>query len=217
MTARFGAVVWDVDGVLIDSEPLHLASFIEVCARHGFAFEAADNVAWIGKSFIDMWTGIPELRTFGVTIEELNSEICDHYVAEVHGGMARAPAPAIVARLAGRGVSQGCASSSPRRIVEANVAAVGVAGHLHAVLGREDVARGKPAPDLYLLAAERLGLAAADCLAVEDTESGLAAAKAAGLTAIAWPNDMTAAMDFSAADHVLDDLAAFDWDRVAGA
>ena len=144
MTARFGAVVWDVDGVLIDSEPLHLASFIEVCARHGFAFEAADNVAWIGKSFIDMWTGIPELRTFGVTIEELNSEICDHYVAEVHGGMARAPAPAIVARLAGRGVSQGCASSSPRRIVEANVAAVGVAGHLHAVLGREDVARGKP-------------------------------------------------------------------------
>lgn len=118
--------------------------------------------------------------------------------------------------LAGRGVIQGCASSSPRRIVEANVAAIGVAHHLSTVLGREDVAHGKPAPDLYLLAAERLGLAPADCLAVEDTASGLAAAKAAGFTAIAWPNAMTAAMDFSAADHVLDDLSAFDWEGLVG-
>ena len=216
MTARFRAVVWDVDGVLIDSEPLHLASFIEVCARHGYAFDAADNARWLGTSFIDMWDGIPELRSLGLTLDELLGEIVERYVAEVHGGMARAPAPAIVTRLAGRGVAQGCASSSPRRIVEANVAAVGVAAHLAAILGREDVAHGKPAPDLYLLAAERLGQSPADCLAIEDTASGLAAAKAAGLTVIAWPNAMTAAMDFSAADHVVDDLAAFDWDCVAG-
>ncbi len=217
MTARFRAVVWDVDGVLIDSEPLHLASFIEVCARHGFAFDAADNARWLGTSFIDMWDGIPALRGFGLTLDELVGEVVDRYVAEVHGGMARAPAPAIVTRLAARGVPQGCASSSPRRIVEANVAAVGADAHLDPVLGREDVAQGKPAPDLYLLAAERLGQAPADCLAVEDTASGLAAAKAAGLTVIAWPNAMTAAMDFSAADFHIDDLAAFDWETVAGA
>ena len=198
MSAEFRAVVWDVDGVLIDSEPLHLSSFIETCARHGFAFDAADNTLWIGKSFSDMWDGIPELRAFGLTIEELNAEICDHYVSQVHGGMARAPAPATVARLAGRGVPQGCASSSPRRIVEANVAAVGVADHLHVMLGRDDVAVGKPAPDLYLLAAERLGLAPGDCLAVEDTQSGLAVAKAAGFTAIAWPNEFNDNMDLSA-------------------
>lgn len=216
-TMTFRAVVWDVDGVLIDSEPLHLASLIEVCARHGYTFDAADNACWLGTSFIDMWGGIPALRGFGLTLDELVGEVVERYVAEVHGGMARAPAPAIVARLAGRGVPQGCASSSPRRIVEANLAAVGVAALLDPVLGREDVADGKPAPDLYLLAAEKLGVAPGDCLAVEDTASGLAAAKAAGFTAIAWPNAMTAAMDFSAADHVVDDLAAFDWDRVAGA
>jgi beta-phosphoglucomutase-like phosphatase (HAD superfamily) len=217
MSNLFQAVIWDVDGVLIDSEPLHLSSFMAICAGHGFAFDAADNRLWIGKSFSDMWKGILELRTFGLTIDELNKEICDHYIAEVHGGMARAPAPAMVASLARRGVPQGCASSSARRIVEANVAAVGVADHLHTVLGRDDVAQGKPAPDLYLLAAERLGLATGGCLAVEDTESGLAAAKAAGLTAIVWPDEFNAAMDFSAADHVIDDLTAFDWDLVAGA
>jgi len=164
-----------------------------------------------------MWAGIPELRRFGLTIEELNAEICDHYIAEVHGGMARDPAPAMVTGLAGRGVTQGCASSSPRRVVEANVAAVGVTDHLHTVCGRDDVAEGKPAPDLYLLAAQQLGVAPSDCLAIEDTESGLAAAKAAGLTAIVWPNEFNAVMDFSAADHVIDDLTAFDWDLVAGA
>lgn len=214
MSKNLCAVVWDVDGVLIDSEPLHLSSFMAICGRYGFAFDAADNALWLGKSFIDMWNGIPELRGFGITLDELRDEIVDLYVSRVHGAMARSPAPELVARLAGRGVVQGCASSSPRRIVEANVAAVGVAGHLSAVLGREDVAHGKPAPDLYLLAAERLGMAPGDCLAVEDTASGLAAAKAAGFTAIAWPNAMTAAMDFSAADHVLDDLAAFDWESV---
>ena len=216
MSRRFKAVVWDVDGVLIDSEPLHLSSLTETCARHGFAFEAVDNACWLGKSFIDMWDGIPELRGFGLTLDELRDEIVDLYISRVDGAMARGPAPELVARLARRGVVQGCASSSPRRIVEANVAAVGVADYLSAVLGREDVAEGKPAPDLYLLAVERLGLAPADCLAVEDTASGLAAAKAAGLTAIAWPHAMTAAMDFSAADYKLDDLTAFDWETVSG-
>ena len=216
MSGIYRAVVWDVDGVLIDSEPLHLSSFMATCERYGFAFDPADNLLWLGKSFIDMWDGIPELRGFGLSYEALPAEICAAYVARVHSAMARSPAPELVARLAARGVVQGCALSSPRRIVEANVAAVGVADHLSTVLGREDVALGKPAPDLYLLAATRLGLAPADCLAVEDTASGLAAAKAAGLKTIAWPNAQTAAMDFSAADYLLDDLAAFDWDGLVG-
>ena len=216
MSKSFKAVVWDVDGVLIDSEPLHLSSFMETCDRYGFAFDALDNARWLGKSFIDMWRGVPELRGFGLSLDELRDEIVEIYVSRVHGGMARQPAPELVAKLGGRGVVQGCASSSPRRIVEANVEAVGVADHLTAVLGREDVADGKPAPDLYLLAAEKLGVAPNHCLAVEDTASGLAAAKAAGFTAIAWPNAMTENMDFSAADHVLEDLEAFDWESVVG-
>lgn len=214
MRRIFRAVVWDMDGVLIDSEPLHLSSFMAVCDRYGFAFDVADNMLWLGKSFIDMWNGIAELRNFGLTYEELNTEICDHYVSQVHSDMARRPAPELVARLARRDVVQGCASSAPCSIVEANVAAVGVGRHFSAILGREDVEHGKPAPDLYLLAVERLGLASDDCLAVEDTATGVAAAKAAGLTVIAWPNAMTTTMDFSAADYVLDDIEDFEWERV---
>lgn len=211
MTGPFRAVIWDIDGVLIDSEPLHLSNFIAVSARYGYTFDATDNARWLGKSFVDMWENIPQLRSFGLTFDELINEIIDRYVDRVHSGMARSPAPGTVARLAAHGVPQAAASSSPRRIVDANIAAVGADAHLSAAFAREDVADGKPAPDLYLAAARHLGLAPADCLAIEDTESGVAAGKAAGLTVIAWPNEMTAAMDFSRADFVVDDLNSFDW------
>lgn len=214
MNGRFAAVVWDVDGVLIDSEPLHFDNIVRVCRRHGYAFTDDDCLNSLGVSFAEMWRDIPGLRAMGVSFDEVHTELIDRYVERVRPDMARGPAPAIVAALAGRGVPQAAASSSPRRIVEANIAAIGVAGHLRAVLGREDVAAGKPAPDLYLAAAERLNRAAGDCLAVEDTATGVASAKAAGLAVIAWPHAMTAGMDFSNADHVVSDLAAFDWARV---
>ncbi len=216
MSTAIRAVIWDVDGVLIDSEPLHLASLKDVCGRYGYAFDDAANRRWLGTSFVDMWDGIPEFRRFGLSFEELIGEIIDHYIAGVHGGMARTPAPDIVSALARRGVPQASASSSPRRIVEANIAAVGVGDHLTARLAREDVADGKPAPDLYLAAAGALGLEPAHCLAVEDTSTGVAAAKAAGLRVIAWPHAMTETMDFSQADWRLDDLAAFDWENLSG-
>ncbi|MCH7942958.1 MAG: HAD family phosphatase, partial [Proteobacteria bacterium] len=80
MTAPLRAVVWDVDGVLIDSEPLHLSSFMATCERYGFAFDPADNLLWLGKSFIDMWDGIPELREFGLSFDALRDGIVNLYV-----------------------------------------------------------------------------------------------------------------------------------------
>ncbi len=214
---RFRAVVWDVDGVLIDSEPLHHESLTTVSARHGYAFNGADNKRWLGKSFPEMWAGIPALRALGPSFEDFLAELVDYYIARLDGGMAREPAPAIVAALDARGVPQAAASSSPRSIVEANVVAVGARRHLAAVLAVEDVAAGKPAPDLYLAAAARLGVPPAQCLAVEDTSTGIAAAKAAGFSVIAWPHAMTAAMDFSAADFRVRELEDFDWETMVGA
>jgi len=72
----------------------------------------------------------------------------------------------------------------------------------------EDVARGKPAPDVYRLAAERLGLPPAQCLVLEDAPNGVAAAKAAGMKCVAVPNEMTRSLDLSAADAILPSLLA---------
>ncbi|WP_290061787.1 HAD family hydrolase [Amycolatopsis solani] len=90
----------------------------------------------------------------------------------------------------------GLVSASPRRYVEAAVTACGLVPHLATVVAGEDVVRGKPAPDPYLLAAHRLGVAPARCLAVEDSASGIRSAHAAGMTVLAIPNATTAA-DFA--------------------
>lgn len=217
MSARFRAVVWDVDGVLIDSEPLHFEALVAVCGRYGHRFGSDDNRRSLGKSVPEMWRTMPELRRMGLSCEAFVAELVDHYVNRLHIGMKRRPSNDIVVALARRGVPQAAASSSPRRIVDANIAVAGVAPYLDAVLAIEDVAQGKPAPDLYLAATDRLGLAPADCLAIEDTETGVAAAKAAGLAVIAWPHGMTAAMDFSRADYLVGDLRCFAWETVGGA
>ena len=214
MSARYRGVLWDVDGVLIDSEPLHFDNIVGACARHGYAFTEDDCRRSLGVSFGEMWRLIPGLPAMGIAFDDLLAELIDVYVERVRPDMARAPAPELVAALAGRGVPQAAASSSPRRIVDANIAAVGVGAHLGAALAREDAPYGKPAPDLYLEAARRIGCAPADCLVVEDTPTGVAAGKAAGMTVIAWPHAMTASRDFSQADRVVDDLATVDWSAV---
>ena len=116
----------------------------------------------------------------------------------------RVPGPSSSSRrLRGR-VPLGLASNSPRFLVDAALATAGLTDAFDAVVSSDDVAHPKPAPDLYLLACERLGVAPAEALALEDTASGIASAKAAGLTCIAVPQ--FAETDVSAADRVIDSL-----------
>jgi beta-phosphoglucomutase-like phosphatase (HAD superfamily) len=92
--------------------------------------------------------------------------------------------------------------------VDAVVRELNLDGVFDAMAVAEDVARGKPAPDVYLLAARRLGLPPAQCLALEDAPNGVLAAKAAGMRCVAVPNETTRSLDFSAADASLPSLSA---------
>jgi HAD superfamily hydrolase (TIGR01509 family) len=114
----------------------------------------------------------------------------------------------LVERLRGR-TRLGLASNSPRSLVDTALATAGIADAFDTIVTSDDVVEPKPAPDLYLLACERLGVAPSEALALEDSPSGVAAAKAAGLTCIAVPQ--FAETDVSAADRViasLEDLLA---------
>ena len=108
-----------------------------------------------------------------------------------------------MARLRGR-VPLGVASNSPRRLVDTALQTAGLSGAFDAIVTSEDVPRSKPAPDIYLEACRRLGVTPAETLALEDSASGVAAAKAAGLACIAVPQ--YAETDVTAADRVIDSL-----------
>jgi HAD superfamily hydrolase (TIGR01509 family) len=202
---RFRAVVFDMDGLLLETELLWHQAETELFARHGGEFTWDDKMAVIGSSFdftADYFADRLALpREQGPALVDEMVELMHAQLREQVQG--RPGAVELVERLRGR-TRLGLASNSPRHLVDTALATARIADAFEAIVTSDDVAASKPAPDLYLLACERLNVPPADALALEDSASGIAAAKAAGLTCIAVPQ--FAETDVSAADRVIDSL-----------
>jgi HAD superfamily hydrolase (TIGR01509 family) len=202
---RYRAVVFDMDGLLLDTEVLWQRAEAELFRRHGADYTIADALAVMGTSF-DVTAryfverlGEPAERGAAL-VDELRVLMLAELRREVD---ARPGAVQLVERLRNR-IPLALASNSSRNLVDAALLTAGLADAFDAIVTADDVQHPKPAPDLYLLACERLGVTPGEALALEDTAPGIAAAKAAGLTCIAVPQ--FAETDASAADRIIDSL-----------
>lgn len=178
------AVVFDCDGVLVDSEPHSAAAWVAVLGRRGHRATTADVADCTGLGFAATYAHLaavdPEVLLPGP--ETLWPEVQAALAESFDGGLEVFPdAAACVAELALYGVPLGVASSSRRERLDLTLERSGLGRYFQATAAGDEVEHGKPAPDVYLLAAERLGLPPADCLAVEDTGHGAASAAAAGM------------------------------------
>lgn len=205
------AVIFDVDGVLADSEPLYHEAHNMVLGELGRTLSEEENRQILGATVEHSWRWIMERFHLTGPLEEWLARY-DRAVVEVLQAQVE-PSPGLYALLdllAARGLPLGLASSSQANWVRAILQKLDLAGRFQTVISGEMVARGKPAPDCYLLAAQGLGVEPSRCLAIEDTPVGIRAARAAGMLVVAVVTPMTAGLDLSQAHHVVPSLERFD-------
>lgn len=179
------AVLWDLDGTLVDTEPVWMAAEQELAAEHGVEWTHADGLALVGLALPDSGAYIRERLASLLS----PAEIVDYLVERVAGQLAqrvpwRPGALDLVAAFAKAEVPQALVTMSYAPIATA------VAQHLPfaAVVTGDAVVMGKPHPEAYLTAAEVLGCAPEDCLAIEDSPTGAASANAAGCDVLVIPH-----------------------------
>lgn len=183
------AVVFDLDGVLVDSEHLWEENWAAYAAERGVEWTPADTATVQGMSAPEWAAYLGERSRSGDTVEQVEHAVVDGMIAAVHAG--RAPllpaADAMVREVAAR-VPVALASSATRRVIDAVLSTHELTDEFTATVSSAEVSRGKPSPDVYLEAARRLGRTGEECLAVEDSSNGIRAAAAGGLTVVALPN-----------------------------
>jgi len=211
-----GAVVFDLDGVILQTEEVWDEVRGRYVVEHDGRYDAAAQRAMMGMSAPE-WSRYlaQELGVPGAP-EEISAHIVRLMEARYREQLPLIPgAPDAVERLAARW-PLGLASSSNRPLIDAALELAGLDVYFKATVSSEEAARGKPAPDVYLEAARRLGVPAERCAAVEDSHSGIRSAKAAGMHTIAIPNPGFPPGEeaLALADLVLDSIADLTVDAV---
>jgi HAD superfamily hydrolase (TIGR01509 family) len=182
----FRAIAWDIDGTLIDSEPLHQRALIAASAALGVDLGDLEPEAFRGVHAIDIWKALKPRFPAGSLFETWIAAIEGYYV-EHAGELAPNPgALEAMSELAARGVAQACVSNSGRAIVDANIKALGVGKIIAFSLSLDDVSSGKPDPEPFRKAARRLGAEPHATVAVEDSGAGARSARAAGLYVVGY-------------------------------
>ena len=211
------AVVFDLDGVIVDSDHVWDEARMELAAEHGGRWNERASRDMMGMSSPEWSRYMHDVIGLSEPPEAINEEVVRR-LDELY----RRELPLIdgavqaVERLAPRW-PLGLASSSNRELIDLVLELSGLATRFRATVSSEEVPRGKPAPDVYLEAARRLRVAPESCAAVEDSENGIRSAKAAGMRVLAIPNPQYSPAEetLALADEVLESISELTPERVA--
>ena len=215
-STEIAAVVFDLDGVLLDSEAAWVKVKKEFTEETGGHWKEQAQWDMLGMSSIEWSRYMHDELGVPVPPEQISSAVADRLAQQYREQLPLIPGALEAVRSLARHWPLGLASSSNRNVIDLVLQAAGLAEAFEATVSSEEVGAGKPAPDVYLEAAKRLGVERAECVAIEDSANGLRSAHAAEMAVIAIPN-----RDFppdpealALADIVLDSLEELNPERV---
>ena len=216
--AGYKGILFDMDGVLVDSEPLFHKAVNIMVERCGAApiTEEENNRYLLGTTVEETWVRVKELRDVPQTPAELLAGYNEVVKEVLRSDLVPRPGVrALIAETQRRGLPIAVASSSLREWVDLKLSVIGLTDAFNVKLGGDDIENGKPAPDIYIKAARLIGLEATECVAIEESPIGLAAASSSGAYTICTLTDSTRHLDLSAAHVIIENLEEFDYSLLA--
>jgi HAD superfamily hydrolase (TIGR01509 family) len=182
------AVLWDMDGTLVDTEPYWIATEFEMAQRYGATWSQAHALELVGNDLLESGRYIKKVMGLSQSPEEIVEELLDGVVTQVERAVPWRPgAVELLTSLTSAGVRCGLVTMSYQRFVAPIIAQL-PPDTFRVVVTGEQVERGKPHPEPYLTAAAALGLPPEECLAIEDSNTGAKSAEAAGCTVLVVEN-----------------------------
>lgn len=205
------AILFDLDGTLVDSERDNVESVVLAARRHGVELDASDRAFIVGHSWNEIYARVRERHGLDVAMDALIAQaVADK--RELLRDKGHRPLPGALEAIArlGRDSLLAVVSGASHVEVEESLAGIGARAAFRVVLGAEDYGRGKPDPEPYATAMRLLGVVAARCVVIEDATPGILSGRAAGARVIAVRAGNFSGYDLSGADAVVDTLAEVD-------
>ncbi len=207
MSEVLQAILFDLDGLMVDSEPHSLASWQAVLKERGITLDQLTIDSILGLRIDATARTLIERYQLPDTVQALSDAKTEYQIAHLAGHVPPLPGLfELLDEIDRRGLKRAVASSGIRRYVEAVLRVNRLLDRFSVIITGDDVAHGKPAPDIFLAAARALDVEPLQCLVLEDAPAGVQAAKAAGMSCIAVPNHSVAQLDLSQADKTMASL-----------
>ena len=219
------AIIFDMDGVLIDSEPLHAKAAVMALKRFGISISIDYCYRFIGTTTRHMYETVIETYHPQVSLDELiqADHECKDYLIRTEGYPAIPYICRLVRDIRAAGLLTAVASSSTMEEIKANTAAIGISDCFDRLISGTQVPNPKPAPDIFLKAAADLGVLPEETIIIEDSSFGIRAGKAAGAACVGFANQNSGKQDLSQADLIVEGFEEVDvslltqvWERFRG-
>ncbi len=210
------AFIFDMDGVIIDSEPLHAKMKLQTFHDFGLPMDEADCARYVGMTSRTMFQDVIAKSGKAIDLEKMIEHKQEMYLDALCRDDAIRPIDGVmelIRNLKRLKVKIALASSSNRRSIDAVMRRFGLKEYFSSILSGGDLPKSKPDPAVYLLSAQRLGVLPKECVVLEDAAAGVLAAKRAGMYVIAYRNPNSGNQDLRLADEIVDSIRALKVER----
>lgn len=203
------AFIFDMDGVIIDSEPVHREIEQSLFRECGINVSEGEHLGFIGSTSHYMWDKLRKKHNLSNTLEELVERNRVIYLDHLNSDETVKPIEGVgelIKELHEKGIKLAVASSSPINVIETVVNTFKLKDYFDILVTGDEVTKSKPEPDIFLHAAEKLGVKPENCIVIEDSSNGVKAAKKAGMKCIGYKNLGSGDQDISTADFIVNSL-----------